>query len=259
MEVGIIGGTGPAGRALALRLAAAGNAVVVGSRSADRAGEVVGELVAGWPERRLPLSGAANEQACSAGIVVLATPWDAAASTARELRGPLEGKVLVSMVNALQRVGREFQALVPARGSIAATVQAELPATSVSIAFQHLPARAVAAIDEELVADVLVCADRRDAVEATARLVESVPGLRALHAGSLASAGPVESLTAVLLNVNVRHKAEVALRRRASPRRGGASSGRRRASRGPPGRELTRVRLYDTARREVVEFDPGRA
>lgn len=212
MDVGIIGGTGPAGKALALRLAASGNTVVVGSRSAERGAEVVAELTAAWPGRRLALSGAANEDACAAEVVVLATPWDAAATTARDLRAALEGRVLVSMVNALQRIGREFHALVPTRGSIAATVQAELPATAVSIAFQHLPARELAALDEELVADVLVCADRRDAAETTIGLVETVPGLRGLSAGGLASAGPVESLTAVLLNVNLRYKTEVALR-----------------------------------------------
>ncbi len=225
MDVGIIGGTGPAGRALALRLAASGNAVVVGSRSAERAAEVVAELALAWPERELPLSGRTNADACRQEIVVLATPWDAAAATARDLRHELEGRVLVSMVNALQRIGREFHALVPARGSIAATLQAELPATDVAIAFQHLPARKLAAIDESMTADVLVCADRREAAEATARLVESVPGLRALQAGGLASAGPVESLTAVLLNVNLRYKAEVALRATGLPEH--SAAGRR--------------------------------
>jgi NADPH-dependent F420 reductase len=211
MEVGIVGGTGPAGRALALRLASAGNAVVVGSRSAQRAEEVASELTAAWPGRSLELAGAVNDDACRREVVVLATPWEAAATTARDLRSALEGRVLVSMVNALQRVGREFHALVPARGSIAATLQAELPATAVSIAFQHLPARRLAAIDEQVAADVLVCADRREAAETTARLVDSVPGLRALLAGSLASAGAVESLTATLLNLNLRYRTEVTL------------------------------------------------
>jgi NADPH-dependent F420 reductase len=219
MDVGIIGGTGPAGRALALRLAASGNRVVIGSRSAERADEIVGELRAAWPKRRLELSGDVNEAACSQEIVVLATPWDAAPQLARGLRQQLAGQVLVSMVNALQKIGREFHALVPVRGSIAATVQAELPETRVSVAFQHLPARKLSAIDDEIVADVLVCADDRAGAEATARLVETVPGLRALMAGSLASAGPIESLTAVLLNVNVRHHAEVALRATGIPER----------------------------------------
>ncbi|HTX00360.1 MAG TPA: NADPH-dependent F420 reductase [Acidimicrobiales bacterium] len=220
MDVGIIGGTGPAGRALALRLAASGNRVVIGSRSNERAGEIVAELVGAWPTRGLDLAGEANEQACAQEIVVLATPWDAAPQLARDLRQHLEGKVLVSMVNALQKIGREFHALVPVRGSIAATVQAELGATRVGAAFQHLPARKLAAIDEEIVADVLICADDRPGLDATAALVETIPGLRALKAGSLASAGPIESLTAVLLNVNVRYKTEVALRATGIPDQG---------------------------------------
>ncbi len=212
MDVGMIGGTGPAGRALALRLASSGNSVTIGSRSAERAAEVAVELRAAWPERELRLAGDENAAACRGDVVVLATPWEAAALTVRDLRAALSGRVLVSMVNALEKVGREFHALVPARGSIAATLQALVPETGVSIAFQHLPARRLAALEESLEDDVLVCADSAAAVAATVALVESVPGLRALEAGSLASAGPIEAMTAVLLSVNVRYRTETALR-----------------------------------------------
>jgi predicted dinucleotide-binding enzyme len=60
--------------------------------------------------------------------------------------------------------------------------------------------------------DVLICTDHPAAYEATARLVGAVPHLRALHAGSLASAAPVEALTAVLLQLNVRYRTRAALR-----------------------------------------------
>jgi hypothetical protein len=43
-------------------------------------------------------------------------------------------------------------------------------------------------------------------------LVESIPGLRAWRAGSLASAGAVEALTAVLVNVNIRYRTHTTLR-----------------------------------------------
>ena len=144
--------------------------------------------------------------------VVVATPFEGAAATVRALREPLEGKVVVSMVNAITRVAGEFQALFPVRGSVAATLQAVLPKSRVSGAFHHLPAGALSALEEPLDADVLVCADDAGAAEETVSMVDSIPGLRGVRAGTLASATAVEGITPVLLNVNVRYKAHVAVR-----------------------------------------------
>src|SRR3954452_18981156 len=126
MDVGIIGGTGPAGRALAARLASVGLEVAIGSRSEARAAEIVEEIRKRWPDRELPLSPAANPDAAGAPLVVLATPWDAAADTAAGLRAERAGKVVVSMGNALAKVDGELQAVVPPGGSVAAGVQAVL-------------------------------------------------------------------------------------------------------------------------------------
>jgi NADPH-dependent F420 reductase len=211
MNVGIIGGTGSAGRALGARLAAAGHKVLIGSRSAERAGDVASEVAAAWSDLTLDLVGVENLEAAGADIVVLATPWEGAVATTLEVREALAGRTLVSMVNALTRMGREFQALVPVRGSIAATIQAALPDVHVTAAFQHLPARELGDLSRELVADVLICADDPTAAAATEALVGSMSGLRPVVCGSLASANAVEALTAVLLNVNIRYKSHVAL------------------------------------------------
>lgn len=211
VRVGILGGTGPLGRGLALRLADAGAQVVIGSRHVERATGVVGELRAGWPGRRLELQGAANEEAADTDLVVLATPWEAAVPTARQLADDLRGKVVVSVANALVRQGREMHALVPPRGSVAAGVQAALAGSAVSAAGQHLPAGTLADLDAALEADVLVCADADDATKATMELFGSIAGLRPLDAGSLASAAAVEAFTAVLVTLNMRYKAHSTL------------------------------------------------
>jgi NADPH-dependent F420 reductase len=212
VRVGILGGTGPLGRGLALRLAAAGAEVVLGSRDAARGGAAAAELLAAWPTRRLVLEGAGNEEAAGGDLVVLATPWEAASATAGQLRQQLAGKVVVSVASALVRQGRELHALVPARGSVAAAVASALPASAVAAAGHHLPAGPLADLDAELDADVLVCADGAEAKEATMALFASVAGLRPLDAGSLASAGALESFTAVLATLNIRYKARSALR-----------------------------------------------
>lgn len=197
---------------LAVRLAAAGAEVTVGSRTATRAKEHVDEALDRWSGRDLRIEGDDNAEAARGEIVVLATPWDAAVATARNLVEPLRGKVVVSMANALLRVGDEFQPLVPARGSVAESLQAGLPDSYVGAAFHHLPARLLANLDQEMDCDVLVCGDRPEALEQTERLVAQVPGLRPVVAGTLSMAGAIEAFTGVLLNVNVRHKARSAIK-----------------------------------------------
>lgn len=197
---------------LALRLAAAGAQVTVGSRTSERAKEKVDEAVGRWPDHDLNITGDLNEVAAGRDIVVMATPWDAAVITGRGLAEPLAGKVIVSMANALQRVGDEFQPLVPARGSVAESLQSALGRSHVAAAFQHVPARLLANLDEEMDADVLVCADRPEAIQQTERLVALIPGLRPVVAGSLSLAGAIEAFTGVLLNVNVRHKARASIK-----------------------------------------------
>ena len=197
---------------LAVRLAAAGAHVTVGSRTATRAKEHVDEILERWAGRSLQIEGNHNEEAARGDIVVMATPWDAAVATGAKLEEPLRGKVVVSMGNALLRVGDEFQPLMPARGSVAESLQTALTESHVSGAFHHLPARLLANLDTDMDCDVLVCGDRPEAVAQTEALVATIPGLRPVVAGTLSMAGAIEAFTSVLLNVNVRHKARSAIK-----------------------------------------------
>ena len=212
MHVGVLGGTGPAGSGLALRLASIGIDVTIGSRSKERAAEVCDRLTSKWPGKDLPLSPGDNAMAAACDIIVVATPWDAAASTAVSVCDSLEGKVVISMANALAKVGDDFEPLVPPRGSVAGHVQALVPRCMVAAAFHHLPARELAAIDHPLDADVLICSDHPEATAATADLVRRIPGLRPLDTGPLSNATPIEAMTAVLLQLNIRYKTRAALR-----------------------------------------------
>jgi NADPH-dependent F420 reductase len=213
VEVGIFGGTGPAGRGLAVRLAAAGVPVVIGSRQEQRAREIAVGLVDRWGKRlTAPLTGHANEEAAHSELLVVATPWDSALETIRALRDRLAGKVVVSMVNALVKEGREMRALIPARGSMAAEIQAVLRESQVSAALHHLPASEMEDLDSGLISDVLVCSDHAEAAEKTIQLIDRIDGLRALHAGSLAQASAIEAFTAVCITLNIRHRVHSTLR-----------------------------------------------
>ena len=212
MHVGILGGTGPAGRGVAVRLAESGVRVTIGSRDAARAERVAGEVARRWPGLTLPLEGADNVGAAAAELVVLATPWDSAVGTVRALREALVGKVVVSMANALVKDGREMLALIPPRGSVAAAVQAGLPDSLVAAAFHHLPAGEMEDLESGLVADVLVCSDHPKATAACVGMVKRMRGLRPLDAGSLSQAAAIEAFTAVCVTLNIRHKAHSTLR-----------------------------------------------
>lgn len=212
VEIGIVGGTGPAGSALGARWAAAGAEVRIGSRRSERAAETVRSLQQLWGQRVASLHAATNEEAASAEVVVVATPWDAVVATMTPLASVCAGRPVVCIANALVPVGAELQPLVLARGSVSASLAAALPGSPVAAAFQHLPAHDLGRLDAELDADVLVAADDRRAFEVAEALVRSVPNLRALEAGSLGLAGPIEAMTAVLVSVNRRYRTRTALK-----------------------------------------------
>jgi NADPH-dependent F420 reductase len=210
MRIGILGGTGPAGSALGARLASVGYDVVIGSRSKYRALEAVDGLKAKWPDLNLSLEAGDNEAASACDVVVLATPWDGAATTAQEHIGLLKGKVVISMANALVRVGHEFQPLLPPRGSVAAHVQAAVPECRVVAAFHHLPAKELGHLGDPIDSDVLICSDDAEATRIAMDITSHIPGCRPLDAGELSNATAIEAFTAVLLQLNVRYKTRVA-------------------------------------------------
>ncbi len=212
MQIGVLGGTGPAGSGFAARLASVGYDVVIGSRSKYRAMEVVDRTLERWPDLDLSLIAGDNEMAADADVVVVATPWDAAAATVSDVSAQLQGKVVISMANALAKVAHEFQPLVPPRGSVAASIQAALPRSLISAAMHHVPAKELGALDHPVESDVLVCSDHPSATATTIEIIKRIPNVRPLDAGELSNAAPVEAFAAVLLQLNIKYKTRVAVR-----------------------------------------------
>jgi hypothetical protein len=211
MKIGVLGGTGPAGRGIAARLAAAGHDVVVGSRDRERARSVVDALREQWGERVAGLEPGTNHDAADADLVVLATVWDAAVATAHAHADQLAGKTVISMANGLVKDGRQFVPVVSPAGSIAAEVQAVAPDAHVVAAFHLVPAAVLADLDHHLTGDVLVVGEE-SARAIVLDLIDGIPDLRALDAGPLENALGIETFSAALLTVNLRHKGEGSLR-----------------------------------------------
>jgi 8-hydroxy-5-deazaflavin:NADPH oxidoreductase len=133
-------------------------------------------------------------------------------STVSEIAPALEGKIVISMVNALTRWGKQMVPLTVPTGSVAAALALALPASRVVGAFHHLPAEPWADLDHPLHADVLICAEKRADAREVAALVDRLPGLRGIDAGGLGSALAIEALTATLIGINIRYKAHAAIR-----------------------------------------------
>ena len=206
-RIAIVGGTGPQGRGLARRWAAAGLEVVIGSRDTERAVQVAADLGGG-------VAGTANEQAVDgADVVVLTVPWAAHEPTIRQLEPVLSGKLVVDCVNPLGFDERGPYALVVAEGSAAEQAQALLPGCRVVAAFHHVSAVQLADPHVDAVdLDVLVLGDDRDATDRVIGLAEAIPGVRGIYAGRLRNAHQVEALTANLIAINRRYKAHAGIR-----------------------------------------------
>jgi NADPH-dependent F420 reductase len=209
--VAVLGGTGPQGRGLARRFAAAGLPVVIGSRSAERAGETAQTLAEATGGR---VTGADNHGAAEAGdIVVVAVPWDGHGDLLRDLAPTLAGKIVVDCVNPLGFDKQGAYALPVEEGSAAQQAEALLPDSTVVGAFHNVSAVKLEDPEVESVdTDVLVLGDVREATELVQDLAGTIPGVRGVYGGRLRNAHQVEALTANLISVNRRYKAHAGIR-----------------------------------------------
>jgi NADPH-dependent F420 reductase len=213
--VPIVGGTGKLGYGLAVRLAAAGVPVRIGSRRAESATEAAGrvrDVVEG-----ADVEGAANSECVGdAPLVLMTVPFDAQPSTLKDLRDALgSDQVLVDTTVPLAATvgGKPTRMLGVPQGSAAEQAQELVPdGVLVVSAFHTVSADELADLEVELDEDVLVCGDDREAKQALAALVDRIPGLRPVNAGRLEAARLVEGLTPLLIGINIRHKVSAGVR-----------------------------------------------
>jgi NADPH-dependent F420 reductase len=211
----IVGGTGALGAGLATRWAKAGAAVVLGSRSPERAEEAAAKVRAAVPGA--DVSGAGNAEAAGRGeIVFLTVPFRAQSENLNNLREALKpGQILVDCTVPLAAAvgGKARRSLGVWQGSAAQQAQEMVPeGVGVVAALHTVGAPTVADQAAELDEDVLVCGDRKAEKARVARLIELIGGLRAVDAGPLEMARIVEQLTPMLISVNSRYKAHAGIR-----------------------------------------------
>jgi 8-hydroxy-5-deazaflavin:NADPH oxidoreductase len=199
-----VGGTGPQGRGLGMRLARAGHRVLIGSREAAKAEAAVGKIGEKVPD--LPVEGMVNAAACEqADVIVVTVPYEAQAATLESIAHLVAGKVVVSCVAPLGFDGDGPHPISVGAGSAAQECQQLLPDARVVGAFQNVSAVKLLRPEEPVEVDVLLTGDDPDAREIVAGMVSRIPGMRAVHAGPLRLSRPIEEMTAVLIAVNKRY------------------------------------------------------
>lgn len=207
LTVSVLGGTGEQGRGLAQRLARAGQSVVIGSRSPERAQGIAEEIGSG-------VRGTSNEDAARDGdVVIVAVPWDGHRELLESLASDLSGKIVVDCVNPLGFDKQGAFSLTVEEGSAAQQAAGVLPDSRVVAAFHHISA--VLLLDdtvESIDTDVLVLGDDREATDVVQALAGRIPGIRGVYGGRLRNAGQVEAFTANLISMNRRYKAHAGVR-----------------------------------------------
>jgi hypothetical protein len=210
--LGFIGGTGPQGRGLGRRFADAGHAVLVGSRSAEKAKRSAASLGLDGVDG-VDVRGVDNTTACrEADIVFVTLPYDAQRPTLTGLAEVIGDKIVVNCVNAVDFDGRGPMPRRVEAGSAAEECALILPRARVISAFHDVSAHRLLRCDEQIPIDVLICGDDEEAKHEVMRLASEIPGMWGVDCGPLRLSGPIEQMTSVLLSINHRYDIHSGLR-----------------------------------------------
>ncbi|MEA2588150.1 MAG: 8-hydroxy-5-deazaflavin:NADPH oxidoreductase, partial [Actinomycetota bacterium] len=211
MRIAIVGGTGGLGYGLAVRLAAAGEDVVIGSRSAERAQSAAARVKAALGARlKGSVAGGANAEIVKdANVVMVTVPFPGQADTYKAIKsslGPNTTVIDCTVPLASEVGGRPTRMLGVWEGSAAQQARS-IVGRDVSLAsgFHTIMAATLEAIDLSCDQDILICGDP-EARKVGAEVVGLLPGARCVDCGGLETARILESLTALLIGINGRYK-----------------------------------------------------
>jgi len=213
--IAIIGGTGKEGFGLALRWAKAGETVIVGSRDANRAHDAA-EKIKQRAGSSAKVLGDTNAAACVAtDLIVLTVPFEGHAELLNQLKTTIKPESIVvdaTVPLAASLGGRATRTLGVWQGSAAQQAAEILPKEVTVVAAFHNVSSEVLSGDGPVDCDVIVCSDHAEAIPVVQALAAKIPGVRAINGGKLENARIVEQITALLIGMNIRHKAHSGIR-----------------------------------------------
>jgi len=211
LTIGLLGGTGPEGRGLALQWARAGFQVVIGSRSFERAEKTADDLnqVLG---KKVVQHGENGRVAALSEFILLAVPFEHAASTMEAHQNDFRpGAIFIDATVPVSFEGGKARYAEPPEGSGSEHLRARLrPDIPLVAAFKTIPAHLLEEADADLDCDDFVASDSKEARTRVMEAMAGITGLRPIDAGLLDSARTIERLTVLAIGINRRYKVKTA-------------------------------------------------
>ena len=203
--LGFIGGTGPEGKGLALRLAMAGKSVFIGSRSETngvKAAESVNSMTDAISSTQQVRGGTNYDCAQICEIAFICVPYPGHKETLLELKHLLKGKIVIDVVAPLKFEKGQISSIYVPEGSAAEQAKNTLPTSRIVGAFHNVSAQDLLKPNKSIQSDVIICSDDDEAKLVTIALAEKIHGIRGIDGGKLENSKYVEDFTALLLNIN---------------------------------------------------------
>ena len=188
---------------------------MIGSRDPARAREAATRASEAVPDGSF--SGEENSSAAAgAEVVILSVPFRNQSETLKNLREALrDGQLLIDATVPLAAAvsGRATRMLGVWQGSAAQAALEMVPdGVKVVSALHTVSAASLTDLDYELGQDLLVCGDSREDKRRAANLIERIDGLRCVDCGRLEMARIAESMTALMISINAKHKTHAGIR-----------------------------------------------
>ena len=210
MKIAIIGGTGGQGLGIAIRFVQAGEDVIIGSRTIEKAQAAV-DKVKDLLDDISNLKAAENpDAAAEAEVLVLTVPLAAQKSTLLSIKEGAKGKPLLDATGPLESAigGSPITYLDLWDGAAAERSAKILKETNVICAFNNISSAALMNFKEPIDCDCLISGDDADSKAVATELIEKIPGVNVIDCGPLERAKIIEKITPLLIGLNIRNKTQ---------------------------------------------------
>ena len=210
MKIAIIGGTGGQGLGIAIRFVQAGEDVIIGSRTVEKAQAAV-DKVRDLLDDVGDLKAAENSDAAvEAEVLVLTVPLAAQKSTLLSIKDGAKGKPLLDATGPLESAigGSPINYLDLWDGAAAERSAKILKEANIICAFNNISSAALMNFNDTIDCDCLISGDDADSKKIATELIEKIPGVNVIDCGSLERAKIIEKITPLLIGLNIRNKTQ---------------------------------------------------
>jgi len=207
MKLGIIGGTGGQGLGIAIRFVQAGEDVIIGSRTMEKAQAAVDKMKDLLKEDVPNVKAAENPDAAAEGdVLILTVPLAAQVATLKSIKEGAAGKILIDPTGPLETAigGSPMKCLYLPDGAASEKTQKFLPEAKVVCAFNNISSGALMNFTKPIDCDCLIAGDDPEAKKTVGKLIDKIPDIRTVDCGPLERAQIIEKITPLLIGLNIK-------------------------------------------------------